>query len=185
MHPPRKIVPLVILPALVIAGCASTGRSIATRSPVEPRDATVVPVLDVVDGDTIKVARGGAEVTVRILGMDTPETHDPRKPVQCFGPTAAARAGQLLAGRSVGLTRDPTQSVHDKYGRELDYVWLPDGTLYDWVMIRDGYAHEYTYHSPYEYRAAFVAAQQQAKAARRGFWAASTCDGNTTKAAAR
>jgi micrococcal nuclease len=140
-------------------------------------------VLDVIDGDTIKVDRGGVQVTVRILGMDTPETHDPRKPVQCFGPAAAARAQQLLAGRTVALTSDPTQDRHDKYGRELDYVWLANGTLYDWLMIRDGYAHEYTYRKPYEYRSAFLAAQAQARAAGRGFWARSTCDGDTTRPA--
>jgi endonuclease YncB( thermonuclease family) len=156
---------------------------VVTTSPVEPDDTAVVPVVDVVDGDTIKVDRSGVEVTVRMLGMDTPETHDPRKPVQCFGAAAAARAKQLLTGTSVGLTRDPSQAAHDKYGRELDYVWLPNGTLYDWVMIRDGYAHEYTYQRPYEYRVAFLAAQQEARSAGRGFWATSTCGGNTTQAA--
>lgn len=177
---------IALLPFLLAAlpACASPApHPTTTGSPPEPHDATVAPVLKVIDGDTIRVDRSGVAVTVRILGMDTPETHDPSKPVQCYGPTAARRAQQLLAGRSVGLTADPTQDRHDRYGRELDYVWLPDGTLYDWLMIRDGFAHEYTYHRAYEYRAVFLAAQEQARAAGRGFWAASTCGGDTTKAA--
>lgn len=174
---------VVILGAVVLAGCARAAPPPAGASPPVPAGAVPAMVVRVIDGDTIKVRRGRALVTVRILGMDTPETHDPRKPVQCFGPAAAARAQRLLAGRRVSLAGDPTQSRLDKYGRELDYVWLPDGTLYDWEMIRDGYAHEYTYKSPYEFRNVFLAAQAQARAAGRGFWSPSTCDGNTTKAA--
>lgn len=167
----------------VIAGCARAAPPPRSASPPVPADAERVPVIRVIDGDTIKIQRGSAVITVRILGMDTPETHDPRKPVQCFGAAAAARAQQLLAGRNVALAGDPSQSRLDKYGRELDYVWLPDGTLYDWKMIRDGYAHEYTYKSPYEYRNVFLAAQADARAADRGFWSPTTCGGNTTKAA--
>ena len=175
----------IVLPlcGAVVVGCARAAPPPASASPPEPSGAVRVSVVRVIDGDTIKVQRGQALVTVRILGMDTPETHDPRKPVQCFGEAAAARAQQLLAGRHVSLAGDPTQSRLDKYGRELDYVWLPDGTLYDWKMIRDGYAHEYTYKSPYEYRNVFLAAQAEARAADRGFWTPSTCGGNTTKAA--
>lgn len=167
----------------VVAACARAAPPPHSASPPVPAGAERVSVIRVIDGDTIKVQRGSAVVAVRILGMDTPETHDPRKPVQCFGEAAAARAQQLLAGRNVALAGDPSQSRLDKYGRELDYVWLPDGTLYDWKMIRDGYAHEYTYKSPYEYRNVFLAAQADARAADRGFWSPTTCGGNTTKAA--
>jgi micrococcal nuclease len=173
----------VILGAVVVVGCTRAAPPPTSASPPVPAGAARVAVVRVIDGDTIKVQRGPVLVTVRILGMDTPETHDPRKPVQCFGEAAATRAQQLLAGRHVALAGDPTQSRTDKYGRELDYVWLPDGTSYDWKMIRDGYAHEYTYRSPYEYRNDFLAAQAEARAADRGFWSPRTCDGNTTKAA--
>ena len=132
----------------------------------------------------MKVRYGSLIATVRLIGMDTPETKDPRKPVQCFGPQASAQARHLLTGRSVWLAGDPTQSTFDKYGRELAYLWMPDGTLYNWWMIRGGYAHEYTYNAPYEYRAAFAAAQAAARAEHRGFWSPSTCNGNTTKTGA-
>lgn len=176
---------LLLLCVAVAVGCARAAPPPASASPPVPADAVRVSVVRVIDGDTIKVQRGRSLVTVRILGMDTPETHDPRKPVQCFGKAAADRAHQLLAGRHVTLAGDPTQSRWDRYGRELDYVWLPDGTSYDWKMIRDGFAHEYTYKSPYEFRNDFLAAQAEARSAARGFWSPSTCGGNTTKAASQ
>jgi micrococcal nuclease len=118
--------------------------------------------------------------TLRLIGMDTPETVDPRKPVQCFGREASARAHRLLDGARVRLSFDPTQGRRDKYGRTLAYVWLPDGRLYNRVMIADGYAHEYTYAVPYRYQARFVAAERSARAANRGLWSPTTCAGDTS-----
>jgi len=104
-------------------------------------------VVDVVDGDTVKVNINGVVTTLRLIGMDTPETLDPRKPVQCFGKEASAKAKELLLGKNVRLENDPTQTELDKYGRALRYLYLEDGTLYNEIMIGDGYAHEYTYGS--------------------------------------
>lgn len=140
------------------------------------------PVVSVVDGDTIKVNRDGQTVTVRIIGMDTPETKDPRKPVQCFGREASAKAHELLDGRTVWLEPDPTQDTRDKYGRVLAYVWT-DQTLYELTMISQGFAHEYTYRLPYHYQAEFKAAEREAREGQRGFWSPSTCSGDTEKPA--
>ena len=95
------------------------------------------------------------------------------------GPEASARTTQLLSGQSVWLETDPTQDTLDKYGRTLAYVWL-DQTLVDDVLVREGYAHEYTYGKPYAYQARFLADQAAAKAQGLGFWSASTCNGDTT-----
>jgi micrococcal nuclease len=73
-------------------------------------------VVRVVDGDTVVIA---PDTTVRLIGIDTPETVDPRKPVQCFGREASAYAHLLLDGRSVSLEYDPTQGRLDRYGRTL------------------------------------------------------------------
>lgn len=168
---------LLVAVALTASGCGH-------GSTAPPRAAAAVPVqvVEVVDGDTVKVLQAGREVTVRLIGMDTPETKDPRKPVQCFGPQASAQATRLMAGRSLWLTRDPSQAATDKYGRELAYAWLPDGTFYDWRMIRDGFAREYTYHAAYTYQAQFVAAQSAARAEGRGLWARTTCAGGVDSA---
>ncbi|MGZ4666550.1 MAG: thermonuclease family protein [Frankiaceae bacterium] len=141
------------------------------------------PVTDVVDGDTIKVRRDGRVLKVRLIGMDTPETRDPRKPVQCFGREASAEAHRLLDGRQVRLETDPSQDRYDKYGRLLAYVWLPGDppVLFNELMIRLGYAHEYTYDLPYRYQQRFRAAQQAAEQHDVGLWNPATCAGDTTR----
>ena len=137
----------------------------------------------VVDGDTDKVAINGRTVTLRLIGIDTPETKDPRKPVQCFGEQASARAAQLLTGRSVWLEYDPTQDRRDRYGRSLVYVWLDDHTMFNELMVREGYAHEYTYELPYRYQQQFRDAQAAARTGQRGLWSPSTCAGDTDQPA--
>ncbi len=138
-------------------------------------------VMKVVDGDTIDVDIDGKKESVRLIGINTPETVDPRKPVQCFGVEASDKAKETLNGKNVTLKADATQSNRDKYGRLLRYVYLEDGTNFNEMMVRDGYAYEYTYDVPYEYQAEFMAAQQEAKNEERGLWAKNTCDGKLAK----
>lgn len=135
------------------------------------------PVVRVVDGDTLIVARPESETRVRVIGIDTPESVAPDQPVECFGPEASQRAEQLLAGTAVRLAGDPTQDRVDRYGRELDYVWLPDGRLFNHVMLAEGYATELTFDAPYAYQADFRAAQSAATAAGAGLWSPTTCGG--------
>jgi micrococcal nuclease len=134
------------------------------------------PVTKVTDGDTIKVNINGTIETIRMIGLDTPETVDPRKPVQCFGIEASNRAKELLSNKKVRLEADPTQGDRGVYGRLLRYVWLEDGTLYNKKMISDGYAFEYTYNTPYKYQVEFKQAQVKAQNAKRGLWADGICD---------
>lgn len=136
-------------------------------------------VAGVVDGDTVKLELDGAVTTVRIIGINTPETVDPRKPVQCFGTEASARARELLEGAAVRLEVDPTQGTEDRYGRLLGYVALPDGSDYGLRMLEDGYAYEYTYGKPYQRMAAYRQAAAAAEAAGRGLWSPTTCAGDT------
>ena len=95
-------------------------------------------VVRAVDGDTLVVAfADGHTDTIRVLGVDTPETHDPRKPVQCFGPEAAAYTARRLTGRVVRLESDV--ETRDRYGRRLAYVYL-DGELFEDELLLRGYA---------------------------------------------
>ncbi|MSQ14408.1 MAG: hypothetical protein EXR50_00885, partial [Dehalococcoidia bacterium] len=148
-----------------------------------PTEETLYPVIRVVDGDTIHILKDGRDETLRLIGIDTPETKDPRKTVQCFGREASAKAEELLSGKRVRIEQDPTQDTWDKYARLLVYVWLQDGTFFNLVMVRDGYAHEYTYERPYQYQADFKAAQQQASAEGLGLWSPQTCNGDTVQPA--
>ncbi len=148
--------------------------ALATSTPVWE------PVIRVIDGDTIVVMHQGATTTVRLIGVDTPEVVDPRKPVQCFGREASAQTKLLLTGQSVHLEFDPSQGVLDKYGRTLAYVWAPlnsdpQGFLVDEYLISEGYGHEYTYDVPYKYQAEFNAAQAEAKQQQKGLWAPGVC----------
>lgn len=137
-------------------------------------------VVKVVDGDTIEVELGGKTEKVRMLGVNTPETVDPRKPVECFGREASDQAKTILTDASVELVADASQNDKDKYGRLLRYVLMPDGTDFGKTMIEDGYAYEYTYEKPYARQAEYKTAQSEAQAQKRGLWAADKCDGKLT-----
>lgn len=100
-------------------------------------------VASVVDGDTIKVNIRGKVESVRLLAIDTPETVDPRKPVQCFGKEASIRMKNIVGGKFVKLIDDKSQGNRDKYGRLLRYVYLEDGTFVNALMVKDGYAFSY------------------------------------------
>lgn len=141
-------------------------------------------VIEVVDGDTIKVLKDNQEYTLRLIGMDTPETKDPRKTVQCFGKEASDKAKSLLSNQYVKLEADIKSGELDKYQRLLRYVFLIDGTNYNEYMIKNGYAHEYTYNNvSYKYQKDFKEAELYAKTNLLGFWATNTCNGNTTQSA--
>ena len=91
------------------------------------------------------VDNNGQRQKIRMIGLDTPESVDRRKPVQCFAQEASAHAKTVLAGQLVYLETDPLQDSVDRYGRRLAYVWTESGRLLNLDMIADGYAHEYTY----------------------------------------
>jgi micrococcal nuclease len=142
-----------------------------------PANAIAVTVKRVVDGDTIHVLLDNNDVTIRMIGIDTPETVDPRKPVQCFGKEASNHARQLLNGATVYLEIDDSQGDYDKYNRLLSYIWMSDGRMFNQVMIAEGYAFEYTYNRPYKYQAQFKDAQRNAQTQQLGLWAPTTCNG--------
>lgn len=132
-------------------------------------EGELVKVLEVIDGDTIKVE---GNVTVRLLGIDTPETKDPRKPVQCFGKEASNETKRLVGGKVVILEKDVSET--DKYGRLLRYVFLPIRSekllfLNDY-LIREGFARVLTYPPDVKYTEQFLQGQQEAKENNRGLW---------------
>jgi micrococcal nuclease len=83
---------------------------------------------------------------------------------------ASNKAKAVLSGQKVRLEYDPTQGELDKYGRSLRHVFLQDGTNFGLLMIKDGYAHEYTYAVPYKYQSEFKMVQKQAMEAKAGLW---------------
>ena len=143
-------------------------------------DQNWYPVKKVVDGDTLKIVMGGKVVTLRLIGLDTPEIVDPRKPVQCFAREASDEAKKILTGQSIRIEQDPSQGTYDKYGRLLAYVYAPansvqEGILVNKYMISEGYGHEYTYDLPYKYQKEFKAAETEARISQKGLWAPGRC----------
>ena len=122
-----------------------------------------------VDGDTITVNMNGKAETVRFVGVDTPETHKPNTPVQCYGPAAAAYTKNTIGSSSVRLVADSLTTNRDRYNRLLRYVYLPDGRLLNELLIQNGYGFYYPYF-PFSKSAQFSADQDQAKAAGKGLW---------------
>ncbi len=126
-------------------------------------------VSEVFDGDTIAVEMNGKVEKVRLIGVDTPETHDPRKPVECFGYAASDFTKQLIGNDDVRLKADGLSSNRDRYDRLLRYVYLPDGRLVNLEIIRQGYGFAYT-SFPFEKSEEFKANEQTARDQNRGLW---------------
>lgn len=167
-------------PAAVTTAPAPTTTTITTTNSTPVAAGREMVVRRVVDGDTVKLAAvaGGGIVTARLLGIDTPETKDPRKNVGCWGPQASAWATSVLAGQHVRMRTDPTQDSRDKYGRALVYLTLPSGTDYSVEAARRGMAKYYLYDNPVAEASKIQAAAAQAKSASRGLWGA-PCYGRT------
>lgn len=132
-------------------------------------------VLNVYDGDTFTVNYDGVETSVRIIGVNTPETVDPRKTVECFGEQAALYLKNKLSGKEVDLERDYTQDNRDKYNRLLRYVYL-DSEDVGYDIIYNGYGYEYTYYIPYEKQSKYKEAEKDAEQNSRGLWEKGICE---------
>lgn len=147
----------------------------SVKATQKPQASGGYSVVKVVDGDTVDLNINGKVERIRLIGMNTPETVDPRKPVECFGKEASNRAKELLIGKSVKIESDPTGDTRDKYDRLLLYIFLSDGTNFAKKMIMEGYAYEYTYDGLYKYQAEFKQAQKYAEDNQLGLWAPGVC----------
>jgi micrococcal nuclease len=135
-------------------------------------DAQPARVSSVVDGDTIRVELAESPITVRLIGVDTPEMHDRHDisaPPQPFAREASDFARRTLAGQRVRLEFEPGNRL-DRYGRTLAYVFLGDGTFFNRELVRQGYARAYT-RFPFRYREQFRADETLARSQGRGLWA--------------
>jgi micrococcal nuclease len=137
----------------------------------EPLEAGTARVVKVVDGDTLEVELDTGTERVRLLGIDTPETVHPTKPVECFGPEASSRMKELAPpGTVLRLERDV--ELRDRYGRLLTYAYLPDGTFLNRSMLADGYATTLFIDPNRAHRRELAAAESDARSQGRGLWAA-------------
>jgi micrococcal nuclease len=179
----------IVLASLVVACSHQVALDVQAPATltVEPPGGEQATVTRVVDGDTIEVritgrrdGPGAGEVEigsvhrVRLIGIDTPESVDPRRPVECFGAEAAAAARALMEGRSVHLVKDVEET--DGFDRLLRYVYL-GAEMANARLVVNGYATAYTYPPNVRHAEMLVALQRDARGAARGLWAADTCGG--------
>jgi micrococcal nuclease len=157
----------MVLVALVLSACGGLDRPAAVPGP--PGTAVVVRP---VDGDTVVVRVGAAEESVRLIGIDTPESVSRQRPVECFGPEAKHRTAALLpAGTTVRLERDV--EARDAYDRLLAYVTrVDDGVLVNLLLVSEGYAESAPFPPNLAHQAELDRAMADAKAQQRGLWPA-------------
>ena len=176
----RKTLAIIIfIVSLAIYFGETQGWFGTVKQAAEVNQPGLYTVVNYDDGDTIVVDMNGTEETLRFVGVDTPETHDPRKSVQCFGPEASAFTKKLIsdAGGKVRLASDAESTNRDRYDRLLRYIYLPDGRLVQDVLLKTGHAFYYPYF-PFTKSKQFAAEMNTAKQQKIGLWA--TCQPTPT-----
>lgn len=161
---------IIVISILISLSLAGIGRSLWIYDGGTVSGERVV-VSRVYDGDTIVVGRGWNRTTIRLIGVDTPETVRPDHPEEFFGPEASAFTRAALESRRVKLELEPNRpgGAIDHYGRTLAYVITDDGKNFNQELIRLGYGRAYTRY-PFKYQREFKAAERAARDAGLGIW---------------
>lgn len=176
----KKLFEFLPLMLFAVLGMTYLSFSDARTAAPEYDDSTFgnARIVRVVDGDTFEADLDDMDenVKVRLLGVNTPESVDPRRPVECFGKEASDFVKELAEGRRALLEPDPEADERDKYGRMLRYAYLEDGTEINRLLIAEGYGFAYTsFPMNDEVKAEFLALERQARGEERGLWSPETC----------
>ena len=157
---------LHILVAIGLSLLASCSSGSTTENKV------LVRILTVIDGDTVDIEIDGQTERVRLIGVNTPETKHPTKPIECFGPEASAYMTQLLPkGTEVRIERD--EEARDRYGRMLLYLYRDSDNLFiNLDLISRGYGTPMSIEPNTFHRNDFVHAAALAEASNVGLWKA-------------
>ena len=178
----KSYIKLSIIAIMLITSMVVFGQITAPKTyPIEDfTKDTAYQVIDIIDGDTIKINYQGKQTTVHLIGVDTPETVHPQKPVEAFGKEATYFLKNLLLKESVYLRFDVQRT--DKYGRTLAYLYrAPDGLFVNLEIVRQGYGKAYTVF-PFKHKSLFQHYGGQAQKAGRGLWSAHLPNDDVPKA---
>ena len=135
---------------------------------------TKADVVGHVDGDTVRVRISNPPAglnlveTIRLLGVDTPETVHPDRDVEFFGQEASDFTKEHLLGKTVFLAFD--WDLRDRYGRLLAYIYTEDGRCFNALLVQEGYSPAYTTY-PFQFMDEFKDHEQYARLNRLGLWA--------------
>ncbi|MBI4319966.1 MAG: thermonuclease family protein [Chloroflexi bacterium] len=164
-----RVAYLLALVVLLTSCSGSVPGAAPNASPSAAKSAFAeARVVRVIDGDTIEVSIDGKNYTVRYIGIDTPETVDPRRAAEYYGKEASAKNKELVEGRTVRLEKDVSET--DRYGRLLRYVYVGEAMI-NAELLRLGYAQASAYPPDVKYQDRFRELEREARAAGRGLWA--------------
>lgn len=161
------------------------GGIVLWRGWIKPIDATVFmkwqpgsyAVKEFLDGDTVLVSMSGRDETIRFIGIDTPETHKPDTPVQCFAVAASEYTKRRIGSARIRLASDSLTTNRDRYDRLLRYVYLEDGTNLNLELVQKGFAFAYAF--PFAKSSEFHAAMKRAQETKSGLWNACAATQNS------
>jgi len=178
----KRLMPCLLLLAFLASCAIAPSRSPTvtpsaqktTLPPTSMPSGEIAKVVEVIDGDTIKVEIDGRIYTVRYIGIDTPELHHPQKPVEYFAREAYEKNKELVEGKTVILEKDVSET--DRYGRLLRYVYV-DGLFVNAYLVEQGYARAVTFPPDVKYADLFRRLEKEAREAGRGLWALSPAPG--------
>lgn len=165
----RRLISLVISLVVLAVGWYTSRYPDQAKQFAESLPSGSYHVVEFADGDTITVDMDGRHERVRFIGVDTPETHDPRKPVQCFGQAAAEFTKNLIGEGAVRLEADPLSTNRDRYDRLLRHVYTADNQLVSAEIIQQGYGFAYL-SFPFTKLDEFRQYETDAREAGRGLW---------------
>jgi len=158
---------VLVLTCVAVCAVATTGCGSSTNRGDSSGQAQVVRVID---GDTIVVSLDGSDEPIRLIGINTPETVDPRRPAECYGAEASARTKSLLPqGTAIRIERDA--ELRDRYDRLLAYVRRSSDDLFvNLSLVKDGFALAYPFPPNTAHQREFSAAERAARSASAGLW---------------
>lgn len=165
----RKIIGLLISLILAIISYYTVEYPQRAAEIVSNIPAGSYHVTEFTDGDTIAVDMNGRSEKIRMIGVDTPETHDPRKSVECFGKAASEYTKQLIGDKPVRLEADQLSNNRDRYNRLLRYVYTHDNKLVQAEIIKNGYGFAYV-SFPFTKLEEFRNYEKEAREANLGLW---------------
>lgn len=160
-------------PTPTIEAQQSPNPNISIQATPIPEDSNIALITNVIDGDTIATADGQR---IRYIGIDTPETVDPNRPIGCYGKEASNKNKELVLGKEVYLEKDVSET--DKYGRLLRYVWVGDKMI-NKILVEEGFAQASSYPPDVKYQSEFTRLNNQARENKIGLWG-ETCEVKAT-----
>lgn len=164
---------LIVLGAVLLIALGIAAHKLGWVKPIDPStfmkyEPGSYAIKTFVDGDTVIIDMSGVDETIRFIGVDTPETHKPDTPVECYGPSAAAYTKQRIGQQRIRLISDRLTTNRDRYDRLLRYVVLEDGTTLNKELIEKGYGFAYDF--PFARKQEFHDAMSAARTHTSGLW---------------